>query len=83
MKSMITRMPIIVVALFIGLAAMAQTTAKKNLPTIKTTPMKTYLIERDIPGAGKLTADELKTISKTSCNVLKEMGPQISGYRAM
>ncbi len=39
--------------------------------------MKTYLIEREIPGAGKLTADELKNISQTSCTVLKEMGPKI------
>lgn len=36
-----------------------------------------YVIERVIPGAGKLTADELKGISQTSCGVLKEMGPQI------
>ena len=39
--------------------------------------MKSYLIEREIPGAGKLTADELKAISQTSCGVLKKMGPQI------
>ena len=39
--------------------------------------MKTYLIERDIPGAGKLTPDQLKAISQKSCSVLKEMGPQI------
>jgi len=39
--------------------------------------MKTYLIERDIPGAGKLTPEQLKTISQTSCTVLKEMGPKI------
>ena len=39
--------------------------------------MKTYLIEREIPGAGKLTPEQLKAISQTSCNVLKEMGPQI------
>ena len=39
--------------------------------------MKTYLIERNIPGAGKLTADELKSISQTSCSVLKNMGPKI------
>ena len=36
-----------------------------------------YVIERTIPGAGKLTAEELKSISQTSCGVLKEMGPQI------
>lgn len=39
--------------------------------------MKTFLIEREIPGAGKLTAEELKAISQTSCTVLKSMGPQI------
>lgn len=39
--------------------------------------MKTYLIEREIPNAGKLTPAELKAISQTSCSVLKEMGPGI------
>ena len=39
--------------------------------------MKTYLIERLIPGAGDLTADQLKGISQTSCTVLKEMGSKI------
>ena len=39
--------------------------------------MKTYLIEREIPNAGKFTADELKSISQKSCGVLKEMGPKI------
>jgi len=36
-----------------------------------------YVIERKIPGAGKLTAEELKAISQTSCGVLKEMGSEI------
>ena len=39
--------------------------------------MKTYLIERHLPGAGKFTPEELKAISKTSCDVLDEMGPKI------
>ena len=39
--------------------------------------MPKYVIEREIPGAGKLTADQLQGISKTSCNVLMEMGPAI------
>ncbi|HEX8678143.1 MAG TPA: nickel-binding protein, partial [Segetibacter sp.] len=39
--------------------------------------MKTYVIEREIPNAGKLTAQELKGISQKSCSVLEEMGPQI------
>lgn len=38
---------------------------------------KTYLIEREIPDAGKLTPEQLKAISQTSCSVLTEMGPQI------
>jgi hypothetical protein len=39
--------------------------------------MPKYVIERDIPGAGKLTAQQLKGISQTSCGVLQDMGPQI------
>jgi len=36
-----------------------------------------FLIEREIPGAGKLSASDLKGIAKTSCNVLRNMGPEI------
>lgn len=39
--------------------------------------MPKYVIEREIPGAGKLSAAELKGISQTSCGVLSKMGPQI------
>jgi hypothetical protein len=39
--------------------------------------MPKYVIEREIPGAGKLSADELKGISQKSCGVLQNMGPQI------
>lgn len=39
--------------------------------------MPQYLIERNIPGAGKLTSAELKGISQKSCSVLNELGPQI------
>lgn len=39
--------------------------------------MPKYIIERQIPGASKLTATELKAISQTSCGVLGKMGPQI------
>jgi hypothetical protein len=39
--------------------------------------MPKYLIERNIPGAGKLSAQQLHGISQTSCNVLQELGPQI------
>jgi hypothetical protein len=39
--------------------------------------MPKYVIEREIPGAGNLTADQLKAISQTSCGVLSNLGPQI------
>ena len=39
--------------------------------------MPKYVIEREVPGAEKLTAAELKAISQTSCGVLSRMGPQI------
>ncbi len=36
-----------------------------------------YVIEREIPGAGDLSADDLKGISQVSCGVLEEMGSDI------
>ena len=39
--------------------------------------MPKYVVEREIPGVGKLSADELKAISQKSCGVLQKMGPQI------
>jgi hypothetical protein len=40
-------------------------------------PMPKYVIERDIPGAGQLTPDQLQGISQKSCGILKGMGSQI------
>lgn len=39
--------------------------------------MPKYVIEREIPGAGSLTAAELQGISAKSCGVLQELGPSI------
>ncbi len=39
--------------------------------------MPKYIIEREIPGAGNLSAAEMKGISQKSCSVLKNLGPQI------
>lgn len=39
--------------------------------------MPQYVIEREMPGAGKLAADDLKMASQTSCQVLQDLGPQI------
>lgn len=36
-----------------------------------------YVIEREIPDAGKMSAEELRNISQISCGVLKEMGSEI------
>lgn len=65
-----------VFVLFSGITAMAQT-AKVKDSSSNSTKMKTYLIERDIPNAGKLTPEQLKAISQKSCSVLQHMGPQI------
>ena len=39
--------------------------------------MPKFVIERDIPGAGKLSPEELKGVSQTSCAALRELGPQV------
>jgi hypothetical protein len=39
--------------------------------------MPKYVIERDIPGAGNLSPQQLQAVSQTSCGVLRQMGPQI------
>lgn len=39
--------------------------------------MPKYVIEREIPGAGKLTPQQLQGISQKSCGVLRNLGPQI------
>ncbi|NMQ18610.1 DUF4242 domain-containing protein [Candidatus Competibacter phosphatis] len=39
--------------------------------------MPKYLIERELPGAGKLSPADLKAISQKSCSVLHNLGPQI------
>jgi hypothetical protein len=39
--------------------------------------MPKYLIERDIPGAGTLSPQELQAISQKSCGILNKLGPQI------
>jgi hypothetical protein len=67
---------VIAVLLLTAFTAMAQQTSN-NSKIKNTTEMKTYVIEREIPDAGKLTQDQLKAISQTSCGVLKEMGPKI------
>ena len=81
MKKITTRLALLIVSvLFTGFICAAQTTASvnnvKNVKETKTA-LRTYVIERDIPGAGQFSPEKLKAISQTSCTVLKEMGPEI------
>ena len=39
--------------------------------------MPKYVIERELPGAGKLSKEQLQAISQKSCGVLNNLGPQI------
>ncbi len=65
---------LIVAMLLTGFTCLAQNTDVTN---VSNKTMKTYVIERDIPGAGQFTPAKLKAISQTSCTVLTEMGPEI------
>jgi Protein of unknown function (DUF4242) len=71
---------LIVSVLLAGFAFMAQSAIVPNHEKLNKdmkTELKTYVIERDIPGAGTFSPEKLKSISQTSCSVLKEMGPKI------
>ena len=39
--------------------------------------MPKYVIEREIPGAGKMSPEQLQAVSQTSCGILQKLGPQI------
>ena len=58
-------------ALLIATAVCAQPANKEGAPLEK------YVIERDLPGAGKLSAAELQAIARKSNGVLASMGPNI------
>jgi hypothetical protein len=45
--------------------------------------MPKFVIEREIPGAGKLTPEQLQGVSQTSCGVLRELGPQIQWVESL
>jgi Protein of unknown function (DUF4242) len=50
---------------------------QKGTTNRKEKAMPKFVIEREIPGAGKLSAQELQAISQKSCGVLQNMGPKI------
>ncbi|HSE35901.1 MAG TPA: DUF4242 domain-containing protein [Blastocatellia bacterium] len=44
--------------------------------------MPKFVIEREIPGAGNMSRQELQSVSQASCGVLQEMGPRIQWLRS-
>ena len=66
------------VMIFIASSVFAQeASAKKQENKKEKKTMNTYVIEREIPNAGILTAADLQGISQKSCSVIKELGPDI------
>ena len=45
--------------------------------------MPRYVVEREIPGAGKLSPQELHAISQKSCSVLDQLGPKIQWVQSL
>jgi hypothetical protein len=60
--------------IFAGLVLAKDEPKPENLPA----GMNMYVIERDMPGVGKLSADELKGAAQKSCTVLRNLGPDIT-----
>jgi hypothetical protein len=78
MKTSVTMTLLSLILMFGSLTAYTQTASAsktKNAKSMKT--MNTYVIEREIPNAGNLTATDLQGIAQKSCSVLKELGPDI------
>jgi len=78
MKISMTMTLLSLILMFGSLTAYTQTASiskPKNEKSMKT--MNTYVIEREIPNAGNLTAADLQGIAQKSCSVLKELGPDI------
>jgi len=64
-----------VVALTLASLAFAESQPK---PEALPSGQHMYVIEREMPGVGKLSAEELKGASQKSCSVLRNLGPQIT-----
>jgi hypothetical protein len=47
------------------------------IPRKEINPMPKFVIEREIPGAGSLSPEQLQAISQKSCSVLQNLGPRI------
>jgi hypothetical protein len=56
---------------------MMRSPSDPNHPITEELNMPKFVIEREIPGAGKLTPAELKSVSQKSCGVLLSLGPAV------
>lgn len=65
----------VVMVLATGFANAQEVVVQENFENNAT--LKTFVIERVIPGAGDLTPEQLQGISQTSCSVINKMGPVI------
>ena len=61
-------------ALYVGSARLCAIT---TIPAMRESDMPKFVIEREIPGAGKLTSAEIQGVSAKSCSVLNTLGPSI------
>lgn len=80
MKTKVVMNLMLLVLMFVSSAAFAQAKTNsdnKKEKSMETKTMNTYVIEREIPDAGKLKAEELQGISQTSCAVISSLGPDI------
>lgn len=76
MKPTTNRFTLLSLLLFAAFTAYAQQPAHMD-DSPQNTVMKTDVVEREIPDAGRLTPEQLKAISQKSCSVLQVMGPRI------
>jgi hypothetical protein len=78
MKIVKTLGVLLIILMFVSATAFAQSAKNsKTKKEMKTKSLNTYVIERQIPDAGKMNAESLQGISKKSCSVITELGPGI------
>ena len=84
MKMILNRCCLLIAAILISSQlSYGQKATTTNFSNTKTNNiMKAYVIEREIPGAAKLTPEQLRDISQKSCTVLKDIGPSIKWIRS-
>jgi hypothetical protein len=77
MKSRINSIMFTGLLVFCSYASTAQKAGETQSSSQNSSEMKTFVIEREIPGVGKSTPEQLKVISQTSCGAIKQLGHQV------